>query len=88
MNDTWFRDAWIHLMGDTDQLLADVRNNAAELADRQALQSLLQRAEHQRTETEAALLAFYEQRQTLVDTLDHLQQELAVAGRPLRGEIS
>ncbi len=88
MNDTWFRDAWIHLMGDADQLLADARSNTAELDDNQALQQLLQRAEHQRTAAEAALLTFGEQRQTLVDTLDHLQQELAVAGRPLRGEIS
>ena len=88
MNDTRFRDAWIHLMGDADQLLADARSNAAELTDDQALQLLLTRAEHQRTAAEAALLTFHEQRQTLVDMLDHIQQELAVAGRPLRGEIS
>ena len=88
MNDTWFRDAWIHLMGGADQLLADARNNAAELDDNLVLQQLLTRAEHQRIAAEAALLSFYEQRQTLVDMLDHLQQELAVAGRPLRGEIS
>jgi len=88
MNDTWFRDAWIHLMGDADQLLADARSNAAELNDNQALQQLLTRAEHQRTAVHAALLTFHEQRQTLVDMLDHIQQELAVAERPLRGEIS
>jgi hypothetical protein len=88
MTDTRFRDDWLHLMGDMDELLRDVRNNAAELADDGPVRLLLTRAEHQRTAAEAALLAFHEQRQTMVDMLDQLQQELAVAGRPLRGEIS
>ncbi len=88
MTDTRFRDDWLHLMGDMEALLADVRNNAAELADDGPVRLLLRRAEHQRTAAEAALLTFHEQRQTLVRMLDQLQQELAVAGRPLRGEIS
>jgi hypothetical protein len=88
MTDTRFRDDWLHLMGDIDELLRDVRNNAAELADDQALQLLVTRAEHQRTAAHAALLTFHEQRQTMMSMLDQIQQELAVAGRPLRGEIS
>jgi hypothetical protein len=52
------------------------------------LQLLVTRAEHQRTAAQAALLTFHEQRQTMMSMLDQIQQELAVAGRPLRGEIS
>ena len=88
MTDTRFRDDWLHLMGDIDQLLGDVRNNAAELADDGPVRLLLTRAEHQRTAANAALLTFHEQRQTMINMLDQIQQELAVAGRPLRGEIS
>jgi hypothetical protein len=88
MADIWFRDSWMHLMGNVDEMLADARGNAAELDDRSSVQVLMEQAEQQRIAAEAALYAFSEQRQALLETLDHVQRELAVAGHPLRGEIS
>jgi uncharacterized protein CbrC (UPF0167 family) len=88
MNDTWFRESWMHLMGDVDQLLGDVQRNAGELDSDDSMQALIMEAEQQRSAAEAALRAFHEQRHALLQTLDRIQRDLAVAGRPLRGEIS
>jgi hypothetical protein len=88
MADTWFTDSWTHLMGNTDALLADIRGNIGEFDDASAFQRLLQQAEQQRAAAEATLRTFGEQREALLRTLDQLQSELAVTGRPLRGKIS
>jgi hypothetical protein len=88
MTDVWFRDSWMHLMGNVDELLADARGNAAELGDSSSVRALLEQADEQRAAAEAALHVFNRQRQAMLVTLDHVQRELAVAGHPLRGEIS
>lgn len=88
MSNVWFRDSWMHLMGDIDALLGDVRSNAAELDRTHAIHVLLDQAEYQRAAAEAALHHFAAQRQALLEILDQMQRELAVAGHPLRGEIS
>ncbi len=88
MTNVWFRDSWMHSMGDIDELLADVRSNAAELDDKSTIYTLLDQAEFQRAAAEAALHNLGAQRQALMDILDQVQRELATSGHPLRGEIS
>ena len=88
MSESGPTEHWTLLMGNIDALLNDIRNNASELQDQQPIQELLRRAEQQRAATEEAFRAFDQQRMALTETLDHLQSELAVAGRPLRGEVS
>ena len=87
MSDQWLTENWAQIMGGADELLNDVRHNAAEVQN-ETITALLRRAEQQRTATEDALRAFGDQRHGLLQTLDELQRELAVAGHPLRGEVS
>ena len=87
MTDRWLTENWTQFMSGADDLLHDIQHNADEL-DNDTINTLLKQAEQQRTDAEATLRAFSEQRHALLQTLDTLQSELAVAGRPLRGEVS
>ena len=84
-----FRKSWEHVMGPLDRVLDDTRANIAMLEDpHPAIGELMERAERERA---AAAHIFHEliaHRETLARALDDLQRELAVAGAPLRGEIS
>ncbi len=85
----WFIDNWQHLMGALDTMLADARGNAASLEGATGkVGELLQQAETERSAAEATLRDLEGRRHQLAVTLDALQRELAVAGVPLRGEIS
>ena len=85
----WFIDNWQHLMGPLDALLDDARRNAATLpATEPEIDALIRRAEEERAAAEATLRAFAAERARLATTLDEVQRALAVAGVPLRGEIS
>jgi chromosome segregation ATPase len=87
--DSWYIDSWRHLMGSLDDALTDARNNAASLRDaREGIEQLLTRAEAQRAAAETALHELAQHRNRLAATLDDMQRELAVAGVPLRGDIS
>jgi ABC-type transporter Mla subunit MlaD len=87
MSDRWFTEHRAQVLSDLEQLLHDIRSTADGLGN-QKVDNLIQQAEQQRAAAEAALHAFAEQRHTLATMLDTLQSELAVAGRPLRGEVS
>ncbi len=87
MTERWFTENWTQLMSGPDELIAEIRQQAAKLSN-ETVNALLQDAEQQRAEAEASLQEFGLQRQKLLATLDALQSELAVAGRPLQGEIS
>lgn len=87
MSDRWFTEQWLQQMGSADELLREARQNATHVESEQ-VQRLLEQAEQQRAAAEAGLQAFAEQRQTLLQTIDELHSALAVAGRPLRGEVS
>lgn len=87
MSDRWFSEHRAQVLSDLEQLLSDIRSTADGL-NNQKLDGLIQQAEQQHAATEAALHAFAKQRHTLATMLDTLQAELAVAGRPLRGEVS
>ena len=87
--DTWYIDTWQHLMGSLDAVLDDARGNAATIRESHAaIEDLLGRAEQERAAAEAALHDLAAKRQRLSDTLDEMQRQLALAGVPLRGEIS
>lgn len=88
MHDSWVLESWTHLMGQTDELLADIRRMLAELPQAETLGPLLAQAEQQREAALATLHHLAAQRAALLATLDALHRELAVQGRPLRGEIS
>lgn len=87
MSDRWFTEEWTQTMSNVDELLQEARQNAAHVQDQQ-VQALLQQAEQQHGAAREALQAFGARRQTLLETLDELQSALAVAGRPMRGEVS
>lgn len=87
MTERWFIEHWEQLMSGADEIMHEIRQSAAQIHN-DRVQELLQQAEQQRTATEAALRHFGEQQQALMQTIDQLQTELAVAGRPLRGEVS
>lgn len=87
MSDRWVIEQWTQLMSGVDELLHEARQSASHIQD-ERVQALLQQAEQQRDAAEAALQAFGGQRQTLLATIDELQGALAVAGRPVRGEVS
>lgn len=87
MTDRWLTENWTQFMSGSDELLDEIRHNADELGS-ETINKLVQQADQQRTMAEATLRTFSEQRQALLQTLDALQSELAVAGRPLRGEVS
>jgi hypothetical protein len=87
--DSWYVENWQHLMGALDAALEDARGNAALLRERPPeIDALLARAEQERAEAETILHDLAEKRRRLAVTLDEVQRELAVAGVPLRGEIS
>ena len=87
--DSWYIENWQHLMGTLDAALADARGNAALLRERSpAIDALLARAEQERAAAETILHDLADKRRQLTATLDEVQRELAVAGVPLRGEIS
>jgi hypothetical protein len=88
MSDAWFNENRVQLLGSIDTLLDEARHNATHLHDATQIQSLLQQAEQQYATAETALRRLGEQRQLLLATLEQLQTELAVAGRPITGEIS
>ncbi len=84
-----FQNSWQHLMGALDAALEDARGNAALLRERPAkIDALLARAEQERAAAETVLHELAERRRQLAATLDEVQRDLAVAGVPLRGEIS
>lgn len=87
MSDRWFTEQWTQTMTGVNELLDEARQSATHVTS-SSVQQLLERAEQQRDASAAALRTFAEQRQTLLETLDELQSALAVAGRPLRGEVS
>jgi hypothetical protein len=87
MHERWFTDSWTQLMGGTDELLREIRHNAAAVNNEQIGQLLVQ-AERQRDTLHATLGDFGAQRHELLRLLDDIQRELAVAGRPVTGEIS
>ena len=85
----FFQNSWQHLMGPLDAILDDARRNAAALPQPNAsIASLLARAEQERAAAEEALRDLERRRGDLSAILDEVQRELAVAGVPLRGEIS
>lgn len=87
--DSWYVEHWQHLMGSLDAMLADARGNAAMLRESHTeIDRLLAKAEAERAAAEAALKELAERRRALAETLDEMQRELAVAGIPIRGEIS
>ncbi|HEX6291637.1 MAG TPA: hypothetical protein VFZ66_20805 [Herpetosiphonaceae bacterium] len=88
MSDAWFTDVHGQLMGSINSLLEEARCNAADVKDADRVNELLHQAEQQYAAAQAALRSFSEQRHTLLQTLDRLQAELAVAGRPIADEIS
>ena len=88
MSDAWFNENRVQLLSSLDTLVAEARANAAHLQDANQIQSLVQQAEQHYAATEAALRNLSDQRQALLETLEQLQIELAVAGRPITGEIS
>ncbi len=87
MTERWFTENWTQFMSGPEELLADIRQKAAQL-NNGTVNGLLEEAEQQRAEAAATLQAFSRQRHDLLATLDALQSELAVAGRPLPGEVS
>ncbi len=88
MSEAWLIESWTHLMGHTDDLLADIRSMVAETPNAGELEALLSRAEQQRADAMTTLQQLAAQRDALQRTLDDLQSRLAVNGRPLRGEVS
>ncbi len=87
MHDRWLNENWTQFMSGPDQLITEAQQKASEL-NNDTITTLLSEAEQQRTAAEAALREFGEQRHALLETLNRLQSELAVAGRPLQGEVS
>jgi predicted nucleic acid-binding Zn-ribbon protein len=87
MSDQWVTEHRVQFLGSADELLDEARQSAARL-ENERVQQLLDQAVQQRAAAEAALQAFSEQRHSLLQTIDELQSALAVAGRPLRGEVS
>ena len=88
-DDLFFQNTWQHLMGSLDAVLDDARGNAATIRESHAaIEGLLGRAEQERAAAETALHDLADRRRQLSETLDEMQRELALAGVPLRGEIS
>lgn len=88
MSNAGFTEDRVQLMGEIEALLSEARTNAATVQRAERVQELLRQAEQQYTATEQALHVFTDQRHALLKTLQQLQVELAVAGRPVTGEIS
>lgn len=87
MTNRWHTENWTQLMSNSDELLTEIRQHAA-MIDSAKVNELLRAADQQRETAAATFAAFGEQRHQLLETLDALQSELAVAGRPLTGEVS
>ena len=87
--DSWYIDTWQHIMGSLDAVLEDARSNAASLRQSHTdIERLLAKAERERERADAALRELAARRSEMVTALDEVQRELAVAGLPLRGEIT
>jgi chromosome segregation ATPase len=85
----FFQNAWQHIMGSLDRVLEDARGNAASLHQSHSdIDRLLEKAEQERERADAALRELAARRREMVSALDEVQRELAVAGLPLRGEIT
>ncbi|HSH81080.1 MAG TPA: hypothetical protein VLA19_21310 [Herpetosiphonaceae bacterium] len=85
----FFQQSWQHLMGALDAVLEDARGNAASLGEAHgSIDALLARAEQEREAASAALHELVARREVMAETLNEMQRQLAVAGVPLRGEIS
>lgn len=87
MSERWFKEHWEQLMGSSDELLTELRRNV-EAIDSARATELLAQAEQQRNAAEHTFRTFSEQHQELMATLDSLQAEVAVGGRPMTGEVS
>lgn len=87
MSERWLNENREQFLSGIDSLLAEAQHNGAELSDAR-VQQLLASAQQQHAAVETTLATLADQRHALLQTLDQLQQELAVAGRPLRGEVS
>ncbi len=87
MTERWFTENWTQWMSGPEELMTEIRQQAAKL-NNDTVNALLEEAEQQRSAAAATLQVFAVQRHKLLATLDALQSELAVAGRPLQGEIS
>lgn len=88
MSTAGFNEDRVQFMGPIESLLGEARKNAATVQGANQVQELLRKAEQQYTSTEQALHVFTDQRHALLETIQQLQTELALAGRPLTGEIS
>ena len=85
----FFHQSWQHLMGALDRMLEDAQGNAATLTQPEGeIARLLARAEQERAACEEMLRELVIKREQLAATLDQVQRELAIAGVPLRGEIT
>ncbi len=85
----FFHQSWQHLMGALDAVLEDARGNAASLGEAHgSIDHLLARAEQEREAASAAMHELVARREAMAETLNEMQRQLAVAGVPLRGEIS
>ena len=87
MTRRWHTENWSQLMSGSDELLSEIRQHAAQVGSPK-LDELVRRADEQRAAAEATFETLESQRQALIETLDQLQSELAIAGRPLTGEVS
>jgi hypothetical protein len=87
--DRWYLDTRQHLFGSLDAMLEDSRANVAALpAPSSELEALLSTADRERAEIETLLKDLAARHATLASVVDDIQRALAVAGAPLRGEIS
>ena len=85
----FFQQSWQHLMGALDRMLDDAQGNAATLTRPEGeIGQLLARAGQERAACEEMLRELVIKREQLAATLDQVQRELAIAGVPLRGEIT
>jgi hypothetical protein len=87
--DRWYVDTTQHLFGSLDAMLEDSRANVAALpAPSSEIAALLNSADRERAEIETLLKDLAARHAALASIVDDIQRALAVAGVPLRGEIS
>ena len=85
----FFHQSWQHLMGSLDAVLDDARGNAATLHEvHRSIDQLMVEAEQERQAAAVALRELTVRREAMAAALNEIQRQLAVAGVPLRGEIS
>ena len=87
--DRWYVDSRQYLFGSLDAMIEDSRANVAALpAPSSEIDALLNAADRERAEIETLLKELAARHATLASVVDDIQRALAVAGAPLRGEIS